>query len=42
MNGLEITDAREFFELVKNKNPLALSVYQDWIKPRRRLARDDL
>jgi glucokinase len=32
MNGLEITDARQFFELVKNKNPLALSVYQDWIK----------
>jgi glucokinase len=32
MNGLQITDAREFFALVKNQNPLALSVYQDWIK----------
>jgi predicted NBD/HSP70 family sugar kinase len=32
MNGLQITDAREFFALVKNKNPLALSVYKDWIK----------
>ena len=32
MNGLEIESAREFFELVKNKNPLALSVYKDWIK----------
>ncbi|MFA6620202.1 MAG: ROK family protein [Bacilli bacterium] len=32
MNGLQISEAREFFALVKNKNPLALSVYKDWIK----------
>jgi len=32
MNGLQISDAREFFALVKNQNPLALSVYKDWIK----------
>ena len=32
MNGLQISDAREFFALVKNENPLALSVYKDWIK----------
>jgi glucokinase len=32
MNGLQIESAREFFELVKNKNPQALAVYQDWIK----------
>src|SRR5574344_790913 len=32
MNGLEIESARQFFELVQNKNPEALHVYQDWIK----------
>lgn len=32
MNGLNIEDARAFFELVKNKHPLALRVYKDWIK----------
>ena len=31
MNRLQVTDAKEFFALVKNKNPLALSVYKDWI-----------
>jgi glucokinase len=32
MNGLEIESAQQFFQLVKNKNPQALSVYKDWIK----------
>lgn len=32
MNGLSVTDAREFFELVKNGLPLAQKVYRDWIK----------
>ena len=32
MNGLNVEDARAFFELVKNKHPLALRVYKDWIK----------
>ncbi|MCR5349174.1 MAG: ROK family protein [Bacilli bacterium] len=31
MNGLNIEDARAFFDLVKNKHPLALRVYKDWI-----------
>ncbi len=32
MNGLNVESARDFFELVKNKHPLALRVYKDWIK----------
>lgn len=32
MNGLMISNAKEFFSLVKNKNPLATAVYKDWIK----------
>ena len=32
MNGLNIESARDFFELVKNKHPLAMRVYKDWIK----------
>ncbi|MBQ7244560.1 MAG: ROK family protein [Bacilli bacterium] len=32
MNGLNIANAREFFELVKNDHPLAKRVYKDWIK----------
>ena len=32
MNGLNIEDARAFFELVKNDHPLAKRVYKDWIK----------
>ncbi|MBR1846179.1 MAG: ROK family protein [Bacilli bacterium] len=32
MNGLNIVDAREFFNLVKNDHPLAKRVYKDWIK----------
>lgn len=31
-NGLSVSSAREFFALVKNGLPLALSVYRDWIK----------
>lgn len=31
-NGLNVADAREFFELVKNGNELANRVYRDWIK----------
>jgi glucokinase len=31
MNGLTIADARAFFALVEKKDPLALSVYHDWI-----------
>ena len=32
MNGLNIASAKEFFDLVQNKHPLALRVYKDWIK----------
>lgn len=32
MNGLNIANASEFFELVKNDHPLAKRVYKDWIK----------
>ena len=32
MNGLNVEDARAFFELVKNEHPLALRVYKDWIR----------
>lgn len=32
MNGLNISSSKEFFELVKNKHPLALSIYRDWIR----------
>ncbi len=31
MNGLSIDNAIEFFALVKNKHPLAITVYHDWI-----------
>ena len=31
-NGLNVADAREFFELVKNGHELANRVYRDWIK----------
>ena len=32
MNGLNVEDARAFFELVKNGHALAVRVYKDWIK----------
>lgn len=32
MNGLDVTSAREFFDLVRNGHPLAKSVCQDWVK----------
>jgi glucokinase len=32
MNGLTITDAKQFFELVKNGNQPALLVYRDWVR----------
>ncbi len=30
-NGLYVANAREFFEMVENKNNLALRIYSDWI-----------
>ena len=32
MNGLNIEDARAFFDLVRNQHPLATRVYKDWIR----------
>lgn len=32
LNGLEVANSREFFELVQAKNEVALGVYQDWLK----------
>ncbi len=31
LNGLEIKDSKEFFSLLKDKNPLAEKIYQDWL-----------
>lgn len=31
MNGLEISSARELFELVKINDPLAVNIFEDWI-----------
>ena len=31
LNGLAVESARDFFQLVKGKNELALKVYRDWI-----------
>lgn len=31
MNNVEIKDARQFFDLVKKKDPQVLPIYQDWI-----------
>lgn len=32
LNGLEINDSKEFFTLIREKNPKALIVYQEWLK----------
>ncbi|MCQ2797458.1 MAG: ROK family protein [Bacilli bacterium] len=32
LNGLYVANAREFFEMVENKNNLALRIYSDWIQ----------
>lgn len=31
MNGLEIKNAREFFGMVRENNPIAMPIYHDWI-----------
>ncbi|MBO5528532.1 MAG: ROK family protein [Bacilli bacterium] len=31
MNGLNVANAKEFFDLVRNEHPLAQRVYKDWI-----------
>lgn len=31
-NSLDVASAHEFFDLVRSKHPLALSVYKDWVK----------